>query len=282
MACSRDQDLLKVLHEKEVELKEFQESSRELEEELIQQLTCSENKVKELTSVNQRLQQEKESIQSRLQSISREFQSKVDQLQDQLQQLQVKNETLSSNLRQLEQENDDLERGNRALDTTLQDFQRKFEDLIEQKVFLENELGEKEGLEVQVQRLKDEARDLKQELAIQGHGQGTNGHVSGIPLPKRLTTSKSDLFNSKETPKTWSTKDTPSKTRSTSFQSGIPPPVMSPSTRTSALNIVSDLLKKVGALEYKLASCRTQSSPLTSPVKDNPSLLPRSLNSRNK
>lgn len=73
------------------------------------------------------------------------------------------------------------------------------------------------------------------------------------------------------------------------------PPLLSPTTRTSALNIVSDLLRKVGALESKLASCRnlvpptsvgggspvrssfcnksTNVTPVTSPVKERSSPL---------
>jgi hypothetical protein len=76
---------------------------------------------------------------------------------------------------------------------------------------------------------------------------------------------------------------------SVSQQSQQPPlPLLSPSTRISALNIVSDLLRKVGALESKLASCRnivpqnssisrngsinnnksSNSTPINSPLKD--------------
>lgn len=75
----------------------------------------------------------------------------------------------------------------------------------------------------------------------------------------------------------------------TQSQSTQPPlPLLSPSTRISALNIVSDLLRKVGALESKLASCRNivttnssltrnstinnnrsaNSTPISSPIKD--------------
>merc|ERR1711890_13653 len=48
------------------------------------------------------------------------------------------------------------------------------------------------------------------------------------------------------------------------------PTQMSPSARISALNIVSDLLRKVGALESKLARCRNfvqdhPQSPSSSP-----------------
>ena len=172
--------LMVLLKEREEELREFQESSRELEEELEQQLKQSENKIKELTSSNARILMENDRLTERISSVTKELTDKIDTLSDQLNRLSIERESLIERVRQLEQDNDDLERGNRALDSTLQDFQKKFDDLIEQKVFLENELGEKEGMEVTIQRLRDEARDLRQELIIsQQHQQQQGLSLSG-------------------------------------------------------------------------------------------------------
>ena len=55
----------------------------------------------------------------------------------------------------------------RALHASPDDFEKKLNHQIEKNVLLESELGEKEQLEEIIQRLKDEARDLKQELLVQ-------------------------------------------------------------------------------------------------------------------
>jgi nuclear distribution NudE-like protein 1 len=297
-----------MLKEREEELLEFQESSRELEAELEAQLKSSEKRIKDLESSQERLLMENERLKERLHS--QEERNRVESLRRELLEATTTNESLTERLRQLEQENDDLERGNRQLDSTLQDFQRKFDDLIEQKVFLENELDQKEGMEVVIQRLRDETRDLRQELLVkdsmmtssrlqEDSSREKSGDVSAvatkattvmrtgmIPLPKHRLTNASFASpppssksmkpaslrkNEDDETRTSMTFKVASKSCRTTClpSSGIPSPqegvVLSPTTRSSALNIVSDLLRKVGALEYKLASCR---NPLPSPVKE--------------
>jgi len=58
-----------------------------------------------------------------------------------------------------------------------------------------------------------------------------------------------------ETPPS-STKSSPLSTGGGAASKYGPSQPLTPSARTSALNIVSDLLRKVGALELKLSSCR--------------------------
>ena len=55
----------------------------------------------------------------------------------------------------------------RATIMSLEDFEQRLNQAIERNAFLESELDEKENLLESVQRLKDEARDLRQELAVQ-------------------------------------------------------------------------------------------------------------------
>ena len=149
------------------ELEEFQDSSRELEAELEAQLTQSEKRIQELSTQNSRLQSENESLKTKLSKVSVESQNQLLELQKELAEVSSVNERLSSYIRELEQSNDDLERAKRALDATLQDFDTRLNQQIERNVLLENEIGEKEELQEVIQRLKDEARDLRQELMIQ-------------------------------------------------------------------------------------------------------------------
>ena len=69
-------------------------------------------------------------------------------------------------MRELEQQNDDLERAKRSTLASLEDFEGRLNIAIERNAFLESELDEKENLKMVVQRLKDETRDLRQELNV--------------------------------------------------------------------------------------------------------------------
>merc|ERR550517_46437 len=109
-----------------------------------------------------------------------------------------------------------------------------------------------------VQRLKDETRDLRQELNV------LNPQLEEEPdndknLALRSNIDSNKIVESTEG-KTISDGDPRSPTRtslngySAHLNGGGPP--LTPSARISALGIVGDLLKKVGALELKLVSCR--------------------------
>lgn len=244
----------------------------------------SEKRNQELLRQITRLQSDNEDLNAKLAKQKEESQNHIYQLKEEVDKLRAENEKYGNYIRDLEQSNDDLERAKRALDASLSDFEGRLNEQIEKNVILESEIGEKEQLQVVVQRLKDEARDLRQELMVQKEGK----RASLIPhkLPLDLTQSPNDVkitsnnqinkmrSNSVAVAET-QTNGTPIKqtrlnfSRSTSNpvtpstgqqpgqQPGQPPlPLLSPSTRISALNIVSDLLRKVGALESKLASCR--------------------------
>lgn len=352
------------LEEKEAELIEYQESSRELELELQKQLELSEKRNQELSAVNCRLQRDYEELKSKSVRERQDLVHKVEELSQELLMQQTHNKTLTEGIRNLEQMNDDLERSKRALAATLEDFETKFNSQIEKNVLLENELGEKSELEEVIQRLKDEARELREELLVQqtkrisiseSHNSTAipqqQSHPTPIPntvlpsnchskihrpinKPNSIPVSRNhfssptppslnhnnshqhnhvnnhtmnnssssrnnnnNIFNSlTKSPPSSSTpvRSPPSQQQplpasnsspvkgsaattaatngpisptgksviltngSSNGQSVVrdPLPLLSPNTRNSALNIVSDLLRKVGDLESKLASCR--------------------------
>ncbi|KAI2666014.1 Nuclear distribution protein nudE-like 1-B [Labeo rohita] len=148
-------------HDAQEELQEFQEGSRELEAELEAQLGQAEHRIRDLQSENQRLKSEEKLEQQYAQSYKQ-----ISMLEDDLVQTRGIKEQLHKYVRELEQANDDLERAKRATITSLEDFEQRLNQAIERNAFLESELDEKESLLVSVQRLKDEARDLRQELAV--------------------------------------------------------------------------------------------------------------------
>lgn len=261
------------LEETREELEEFQSGSRELEAELEAQLEQTEGRCSEYQSQLNRLAIENDSLKERLERLHNEFNGQVTSLQTELTDIKNIKEDLTRYIRELEQANDDLERAKRATVTSLEDFGTRLNLAIERNAFLESELDEKEDLKVTVQRLKDEARDLRQELsvkekdvdgpdndkALQHHQKQQKIHLQPPPKQESLPAPEDTIDSNKllsETPLSDSVPSTPVITHPLhNMNNGNVP--MTPSARISALNIVGDLLRKVGALESRLASCRT-------------------------
>ncbi|XP_074136723.1 nuclear distribution protein nudE homolog 1 [Sminthopsis crassicaudata] len=239
------------------ELREFQEGSREYEAELETQLQQIETRNRDLLSENNRLRMELETIKEKFEVQLSEGYVHISALEDDLAQTKAIKDQLQKYIRELEQANDDLERAKRATIMSLEDFEQRLNQAIERNAFLESELDEKENLLESVQRLKDEARDLRQELAVQQKQEKPR-----TPMPSSLEAERTDTA----VQATMSVPSTPVAHRGSSVNTpgsikrglednygGTP---LTPAARISALNIVGDLLRKVGALESKLASCR--------------------------
>lgn len=243
----------KRLRETQLELEEFQESSRELEAELETQLEQTESRNKELCSLSSRLQLECEALREKLDKTQHDCYHQISVLEDELKHVKSTRDDLQKYIRELEQLNDDLERAKRATVSSLEDFEARLNQAIERNAFLESELDEKEALAVMVQRLKDESRDLRQEMAI-NQAKPLSAHPIDNDLRIDKTASVVDsnkLKTELESQAGYPVKSLSSNQLNTSC---VP---LTPSSRISALNIVGDLLRKVGALESKLASCRT-------------------------
>uniref|UniRef100_A0A7N9CNS2 NudE neurodevelopment protein 1 n=1 Tax=Macaca fascicularis TaxID=9541 RepID=A0A7N9CNS2_MACFA len=223
------------------ELREFQEGSREYEAELETQL------------------QQIETIKEKFEVQHSEGYRQISALEDDLAQTKAIKDQLQKYIRELEQANDDLERAKRATIMSLEDFEQRLNQAIERNAFLESELDEKENLLESVQRLKDEARDLRQELAVQQKQEKPR-----TPMPSSVEAERTDtaVQATGSVPSTPIAHRGPSSSLNTpgSFRRGLDDSTggtpLTPAARISALNIVGDLLRKVGALESKLASCR--------------------------
>lgn len=270
-------------------MEEYQESSREFEAELETQLTASEKRNADLKNQNHRLQNENENLKSKLANLTGQTGDQIIELQKQLNETQICNAKLTRCIRELEQSNDDLERAKRALHASLDDFEKKLNHQIEKNVLLENELEGKEQLEEIIQRLKDEARDLKQELLVQQQPPTSSYKTSvgdavddkkaneqlkqcGLPLRPTALYSPFSNENSTASKKMQNSKliDECKLNQSTNT-TDLPGPLLSPSTRISVINIVSDLLRKIGALESRLNQsnqCKTIGNSSTSPIKN--------------
>ncbi|CAG0890346.1 unnamed protein product, partial [Cyprideis torosa] len=195
--------------------------------------------------------------QSRLENAIGEANRELSELQQELNAVKDIKENLLKYIRELEQANDDLERTKRATVASLDDFDAKLNQAIERNAFLESELDEKEQLKEMVQRLKDEVRDLKSELQTKEreiHSRTPDPDADPGTLPTPSPTPTRPIINNIRTVRKGSL--TPPTGKVGSPASSAPNGFIPPSARISALNIVGDLLRKVGALESKLASCR--------------------------
>ena len=313
------------LEETRAEFIEFQESSRELETEYETQIKQLEKKNNEYAHLVNRMETEYEQLRVKHNVCVNDTQHKLNENQQQIAELTALNNRLTSYIRELEQNNDDLERAQRALAASLEDFEGQLNQQIERNALLENEVSKKEELECVVQRLKEEARDLRHELIANknsnesarrkqliidndistsltdaclqptspklvnsmqtkcdlGH-QNSNSHadkttaqgsgqrdiinvrdrvsmVDSTTSPTQSPThiSFSSPISSNRSPETQVSSDSKSQQTSPLSSPTLPPSmVMSPSSRISALDIVSNLLRKVGSLESKLAAAR--------------------------
>ncbi|XP_064178855.1 nuclear distribution protein nudE homolog 1-like [Anguilla rostrata] len=236
------------------ELQEFQQMSRDYEAELEAELKQCESRNRELLSQNNRLRMDLETYKEKLEIQHSEAFRQISTLEGDLAETTAVKDHLQKYIRELEQSNDDLERAKRATIMSLEDFEQRMNHVIERNAFLESELDEKENLLESVQRLKDEARDLRQELAVQqkqerrpSQGPAKDGEKTPSGLPSLPSTPSGP----RGTNGTFSTP--PSSYRRGDGLTGTP---LTTSARISALNIVGELLRKVGNLESKLASCR--------------------------
>uniref|UniRef100_A0A673VU60 NudE neurodevelopment protein 1 n=1 Tax=Suricata suricatta TaxID=37032 RepID=A0A673VU60_SURSU len=237
------------------ELREFQEGSREYEAELETQLQQIETRNRDLLSENNRLRLELETIKDKFETQHSEGYRQISALEDDLAQTKAIKDQLQKYIRELEQANDDLERAKRATIMSLEDFEQRLNQAIERNAFLESELDEKENLLESVQRLKDEARDLRQELAVQQKQEKPR-----TPMPSVVEADRTDIA----VQATGSVPSTPVAHRGPGASLNTPGTFrrgpddstggtpLTPAARISALNIVGDLLRKVG---FVISSC---------------------------
>jgi predicted RNase H-like nuclease (RuvC/YqgF family) len=73
-------------------------------------------------------------------------------------QLIAERDSLKSYIRELEQKNDDLERTNRVVSESVSGFEAMLNQAYEKNAMLEMEIDEKEQMQINLQRLMDEAR----------------------------------------------------------------------------------------------------------------------------
>ena len=210
-------------------------------------------------------------------------------LQEELAKFKAVKEEMQKYIRELEQKNDNLEQTTRCAMFSLGEFEAKMNEALEQNAILHSEMEAKDDLAETVQRLRDETRDLKQELAVrQKNNQTLNlkhtmeasavlnsiNNMDTSPVPVTAETVSEEISQTKD--QTSTTLATHQQTLNTILNelnlqqqqqqmqnktkliagstTGVQHqmPSMTPSVRISALNFVGDALKKVMVLKKKL------------------------------
>ncbi|XP_053694991.1 nuclear distribution protein nudE-like 1-A [Sabethes cyaneus] len=144
------------------EFDDFTEESRQLEAELEMTVEQQEKKIRDLNQLVSQLRVECESYKRKATNTENES-NKIDA---DYKQLMKENEKFKVYIRELEQKNDDLERANRVASESVAEFESMLNQAYEKNALLELEVDEKERMQIKLQRLMDEARDLKQELKV--------------------------------------------------------------------------------------------------------------------
>ncbi|GAA6014436.1 hypothetical protein JCM11491_007053 [Sporobolomyces phaffii] len=166
----------------EEDIKDFTESSKELQNELEQELERMEKAEKGMRRELEMVQGDREDWKTKYTSALRDHTTTITHMQRELESLRTSEKKLRDRLRDMELDNDDLEKSEREKDSSLQDLENRYNKSLERIALLEEELVTKAQLEEEVQRLKDELRDLNEELAIVRSSALPNPEAPSRPL----------------------------------------------------------------------------------------------------
>ncbi|CAO3580457.1 unnamed protein product [Absidia cylindrospora] len=273
-------------------LDEFQISSHELEEELERELLTTEKAYKELKSQCERSKGDADQWKTKYTDTKHEQSITMMQMQREIDILRTTEAMFRKKILDLELDNDDLERTERAATSSLSDLEVKLNKTIERNAILENEINSKDQLTEQAQRLRDELNEANQELSVL-HTKTSEQQGLVDEMENRLemvTKNNNDLQHPSSTSSTHKSVQyyyesyTPRRPR---FSRNNPSLNISPSTCTTSVKMVQEMVGRVKNLEARLQSCRSLITPLLNhPSSYNatlsPNLLPNSsVTSRN-
>ncbi|BGP55059.1 NADH:ubiquinone oxidoreductase [Rhodotorula sphaerocarpa] len=150
----------------EQDILEFTESSKELQAELESELERMDKAEKGMRKELDDTKNDKEEWKNKYTTALRDHTATMTHMQRELETLRATEKSLRTKLRDMELDNDDLEKSEREKDSSLQDLETRYNKSLERIALLEEELVAKAQLEEEVQRLKDELRDVNEELVV--------------------------------------------------------------------------------------------------------------------
>ncbi len=163
---SKVADMQDALRETESSLQDFMESSKELEQEMEKELSTSTKTISDLRRRNEQLTGDLDDWKAKYSRALQEHNATLTNLQKELAQLRDAVDVYKAKLRDTELTNDELENAERMIASSLADMEGKYNKTIEKTALLEEELIEKTRLEEENQRLKDELREMTEEMTV--------------------------------------------------------------------------------------------------------------------
>lgn len=160
------EDMRAALREAETGLQEFMESSKELEAEMEADMAATSQRADALQVENEHLRADVDEWRTKYQKSVSEHTTTLADLQRELTKLRETHDVYKARLRDMEVDNDTLENAERMINSSLKDMEARYNQAIERTSLLETELEDKSRLETENQRLKDELRELKEEVAM--------------------------------------------------------------------------------------------------------------------
>lgn len=267
-------------------------TSKEVETELEEYVRMLEDQVEKMKSESKQSVTDLEKLRQRYSEIQKENNDLINIRDHQ----EAKLSDLSTRVRDLENQNDTLMQSERRANFKIELLQEELESHLLKLCSLEEEVIQKDQLSEALQRVKDEARDLRQEIKVQElkaaaavqTPQDQPASKTGVPSTNGSQISGTGAVvntngvssNTNTTASQQNNAQFHSRTNTNSNIDSAPtqlPPTAkvhpmkksiyqtqslahTPSSRSNALVIVSDLLRKVSNMESKIASCRTYSS----------------------
>ncbi|KAJ2780124.1 NADH:ubiquinone oxidoreductase [Coemansia javaensis] len=219
------------LERKEMEMAEYVAESSELEAELENEIKRVEAANKELRAKNERYKHDIAGLKEKYQAAQLKAGEDLASIERELQFVRSQQEYYKSRTRDLEQDNDDLERNERAAKSSLQVMETRLSRAMEENSQLLGEVETKKMLVDEVQRLKDELKDLNLELNIV-----RSRNSRAVPQSAGLSKSSANVVDH----------------AGGSGGSGSENPA----------RMVHDIMSRVKDLETRLAGARTKVTPL--------------------
>ncbi|GAA5926129.1 hypothetical protein JCM3775_005213 [Rhodotorula graminis] len=252
----------------ENDILDFTESSKELQAELEQELERVEQAEKSLRRDLDDAKNQADDWKTKYTSALRDHTATISHMQRELETLRAAEKSLRARVRDMELDNDDLEKSEREKDSSLQDLDTRYNKSLERIALLEEELVTKAQLDEDVQRLKDELREVNEELSF------TKTQLSAVPPPPPAPSTASTTPVEPESPTPFPSSsalalgDDPPPRRTPS-----PAPPDSPSPSIELSNPTPLLSSRIRPSATAAAAAPASASTLTSP---SPSKIARS------
>ncbi|PIA15940.1 hypothetical protein COEREDRAFT_81643 [Coemansia reversa NRRL 1564] len=168
----------------------FVADSAELEREMEEEVRRVETANADLRAKNEKYKYEIADLKEKYQNAQLKAGEGLASIERELQFVRSQQEYYQSRTRELEQDNDDLERNGRAAKSSLQAMETRLSQAMEENSHLMGEVEAKKMLADEVQRLKDELKDMNLELTIV-----RNRNSRAVPQSQGLSKSSANVVD---------------------------------------------------------------------------------------